>query len=151
SVAAGDGTTHTWEAATGKLVHTIPDYKGGYHLAVSPDGRHLATTDYGIVRLWHTATGKPVHDFASPRGVSLFIQFAPDGRTLVSPSPGHQGAEESAASFWDATTGRLLKRVGWEPGTWAAGAVSGDGRVLASGRAGEKVTVRDVASKKVLL
>jgi WD40 repeat protein len=147
-----DGEVRMWEATTGKLVHTLTDYQGlGYGLAVSSDGKHLATTDYNIAQIRNLTTRKPLHEFTSHRGRAIIVQFSPDGKSLVSTAYTAVHGEDQNAYVWDAASGKVLKRVDWRGGTWSAGTVSADGRVLAQGRAGEKVTVTEVATKKLLL
>lgn len=150
--AYGNSNLGIWEATTGKLVRTHTDRFGGFwHVAVSPDGKYLATTHGQIVELWDMQTGKPLHQFSGHAGHSVNVQFGRDSKTLISTSPGRVHGSDASAYVWDAATGKQLADVGWAGGDWPAGAVSADGRVQAQARTGEMIVVRELATKKILL
>jgi WD40 repeat protein len=139
-----------WEAATGKLIRSQTDRFGGFGGAVvSPDGKYLATAHGQVIELWHLDTGKPLHDFPSHAGHTVNVQFGRDSKSLISISPGRVHGTDTSAFIWDATTGKQLADVGWPGGSWPVGAVSADGRVQAQGRGGEKLVVRELATKKI--
>lgn len=81
-------------------------------LAVSPDGKFLASTDeHCKLKLWDLATGMLIDDVTDvPRGhrtdKPLAIAFAPDGKTLAAVGP-----LLSELSFWDIPTLRLVHHV----------------------------------------
>jgi hypothetical protein len=53
-------------------------------LAFSPDGRVIASGDYGhTVRFWDAATGQSVRAPIEQRGVVFSVAFSPDGKTLA--------------------------------------------------------------------
>ena len=61
----------------------------------SPDGRTLATSSPGAIRLWHVATGQELFaidqspgTLADPNYHRLAVRFRPDGRGLV--TAGHR-------------------------------------------------------------
>ncbi|MBI5306753.1 MAG: WD40 repeat domain-containing protein [Planctomycetes bacterium] len=56
---AEDGTAKIWESATGKRLQNITVHQPSWvhGLAFSPDGRYLATSDYGI-KIWEFIPGK---------------------------------------------------------------------------------------------
>ena len=72
-----------WDVMTGKQIRSIKGVGDKFHaayLALSPDGRFLATGGERI-RLWDTATGKEIRVMDGP---GFRIGFSPDGRTLFS-------------------------------------------------------------------
>jgi WD40 repeat protein/tRNA A-37 threonylcarbamoyl transferase component Bud32 len=75
-----------------------------YALAVSPDGRTLATggLDQTLI-LWDLATGRPRATLAGHAGPVLRATFSPDGRTLATLASDRQGP---GVRLWDMATGR---------------------------------------------
>jgi RNA polymerase sigma factor (sigma-70 family) len=76
-----------WDAASGKLLHTVRcSWNGGRSAAFSPDGRLLAVvyekTPRGIL-FCDVETGKVVRNFALPRTATTTLAFSPDGKTLA--------------------------------------------------------------------
>src|SRR5262249_2105411 len=51
---------------------------------ISPDGRTLITSEeWGVVRLWDTATGKEIRSVKLPQGIYMLdVGFSPDGRSF---------------------------------------------------------------------
>lgn len=85
-------------------------------IVVAPDGRTVATgSKDGSVRLWETATGKPLPPFfekesgaVSPTGSVevTHLAFTPDGRKLVAARHG------GAIQVWNVADGRLAGNFG---------------------------------------
>ena len=73
-------------------------------LAISPDSRLVATGGQdGIVRLWDTASRRPVGTPVNVDGSYLFsVAFSPDGRLIAA------GSEAGTVGVWEVATGRLL-------------------------------------------
>ncbi len=57
-------------------------------LAVSADGRHLATVDAETIRLWEISTGYLIRKFPHEDPQFLEIDFHPNGRELLLACPG---------------------------------------------------------------
>jgi WD40 repeat protein len=116
-------------------------------IALSPDGRHLATGGYdGIIRLWDTETGKFDRALVGHDSYVYGLAWSPDGNYLAS-----AGSFNATARVWDAKTGmpvRVLKghkdyvaHVAWSP----------DGtRLLTAGGSSGFITLWDVANAKQL-
>jgi RNA polymerase sigma factor (sigma-70 family) len=125
-----DGYVRFWDAATGaKQSEFRAHYSPVSRVALSPDGRTLATTSWSYVggdcsvRLWETATGKPLVRHPGPQGAIRFLVFAPDSKRVATAS--HEGAVQ----VWEAATGKLLRR--WE--MFGPLAFTPDGRTLVRG------------------
>jgi RNA polymerase sigma factor (sigma-70 family) len=154
-----DQSVRLWDVATGR---PLPLPAGGSRglqwgaeaagtgsLAVSPDGRTLATVGRdGSTRLWELATGRARLRLPTRRGSSVMVAYAPDGRTLATidhdKSAGWAGTD--SLRLWDAFTGRPLgERVG-HGGRMMALAFSPDGRHLATGGGDTTALLWDVAA-----
>lgn len=82
----GDGNLKIWDAASGRLAHTIRGH-GNYirGVAFSPDGTRLASasTDWTI-KLWDVAGGEEVLTLRGHAGGVFGVAFSPDGTFLAS-------------------------------------------------------------------
>jgi len=102
-----------WEVATGKEMHAHPGLNSGASaLAVSPDGRKLATGTYYYgepLTVWDTTTGKKLQalDLADNTGYGYVqgLSFSPDNKTLFA------GAGSGQLHFWDTATFNKIKTV----------------------------------------
>ena len=127
------------DVGTGRELATLPHNKGTDDLTFSPDGKTVAFSGVGEIRLWNTETGDelpiPLADlkidvFSMPRVTAL--AFSPDGARLVS------GTQQGKIQMWDVVTGGALAAFE-EPtaqknlGMIAALAFSPDGTLLAVG------------------
>ena len=76
-----DKTVKIWDAATGRLIQTLSGHPSVvWGVDFSPDGRLLASSCVGVVKLWDTETWREIHTL--PGG--WYVQFSPDGRLLAS-------------------------------------------------------------------
>ncbi len=127
------------DVGTGRELATLPYGKGTDDLTFSPDGKTVAFSGTGEIRLWNTETGVeqeiPLADlktdvFSMPRVTAL--AFSPNGARLVS------GTYQGKIQMWDVVTGGALAAFE-EPtaqknlGLIAALAFSPDGTLLAVG------------------
>ncbi len=63
---------HTWEVATGRLLHCLTNADGTYFVSYSPDGKKLAGSCWdGKVRIWDTDTWHMVAE-SPPYGDELY-------------------------------------------------------------------------------
>ena len=101
-----------------------------YSVAISPDGKTIASADRGAVHFWDAATGKRIH---RPWGASWIHSFAfsSNGQALV---------------FWNADTGDQVRK---HP-TGVVLAVAPDGKTMAFADHGGVIRILDVASGKQL-
>jgi RNA polymerase sigma factor (sigma-70 family) len=125
-----DGYVRFWDAATGAKLSQFRAHDCAVgRVALAPGGQTLATTawsyvggDYSV-RLWETATGKPLVRHPGPRAGIRFLEFSPDSRRVATAS--HDGA----IHLFEATTGKLLRR--WL--LFGPIAFTSDGRTLVCG------------------
>ncbi len=138
--ASWGGIIRLWDTATLKEVKKLES--AGYRvtaLAISPDGKVLASAENGIIRLWDLATSKRIDPFRGQETGINSITFAQHGERLIS-------LDGNAIRFWDVVTGKLLHE-GIDDGT-ASGllALSPNQKLVASAKEG--VSVWDVATGK---
>ncbi|MBY0523162.1 MAG: protein kinase [Gemmataceae bacterium] len=106
-----DGTVRIWDAATGQQKHVLPHGHHVHGLAISPDGKLLATgCNDRIVRIYDLARGELKHQLAGHTGDVPSLCFSPDGKLLAS-----SGGSE--VKLWNASTFAEIKTLtavgGW--------------------------------------
>jgi WD40 repeat protein len=110
-------------------------------LAVSPDGRLLATAVGGGVALVEVATGRRVATLPGNEPPAALV-FAPDGRTLA--TGGHD-----RVFLWDATTGAQRVALLTHSGFVNTVAFAPDGRALATAGEGHVIYLWDLAGRSL--
>ncbi len=121
-----DRTMRFWDLATGKQLRQIQHDQRVGKIALSSDGKLLASIDLHLeedegggawlpdrhVRLWDAGNGKELRQLAmpakelAPKMPSGFssLRFAPDGKTLLT------GGDDGTLRIWDPVTGRENRR-----------------------------------------
>jgi WD40 repeat protein len=152
-----DNTLRLWEAATGRLLRTLPvEELQARTLAFSPDGKQVfAGTSPALIR-WDVATGREVTRYPLSEGGKedryhlLAMHLTADGRKLIALSQ-NLGVKERARGLhaWDVATGkRQPTRLLAADDTWIAySSFSSDGRLIALPGG----SVRDAATGQELL
>ncbi|MBD2411258.1 hypothetical protein FACHB389_06375 [Nostoc calcicola FACHB-389] len=113
--------------------------KNIFSLALSPDGKLLATGDMdGQIHLWQVADGKNFLTFKAHESVVWTVTFSPDGQTLAS------GGHDGLIKFWDTQTGDCLKILDKHTGIVWSVSFSPDGQTLASGSQDSLICLWDV-------
>jgi WD40 repeat protein len=103
---ACDHHARVWEAATGKLLQTLPaTFKDEIALAFSPDSRMLATPGPGIghgMQVWDVQTGRTVWTRTEARDDFLLrrVHWSADGKSCLALDTGKR------LRFLDAKTGK---------------------------------------------
>jgi RNA polymerase sigma factor (sigma-70 family) len=102
----GERTVCAWELATGKLLRRFPGhYEEIRAVALSPDGRTLATGHNKLIRFWDLASGRETGRLTSPLGETQGLAFTPDGKQLAS------GHEAHTVLLWDLGARKVLARL----------------------------------------
>jgi WD40 repeat protein len=99
-----DGLTRVWDAATARLVHTLPGGDARVGAAVfAPDRPILATgSDDGAIKLWDAGTGAQAAALRGHTGAVSGLAFFAGGDRLASI------ASDGALRLWDARRFRLV-------------------------------------------
>jgi RNA polymerase sigma factor (sigma-70 family) len=103
--AVDNHSVRCWDVSTTKEVWKNAHW--ARYLAVSPDGKTLATDTYqdGPLRLWNAETGRAVALLDSgKRSWSHQVAFSPDGRVIAF------GTNDSV-QLWDTKTHKLLRQI----------------------------------------
>jgi WD40 repeat protein len=123
-----------WDTKTGKRLRTFPVRGERPRIALSADGKLLATGgSSNEVKLWATATGTERAVWkGDPSGVRA-LAFSPDGKQLA------VAARTGELRLWDVASGKALAPLGGDRSWFAASiAFSPDGKALVAGGRDEK-------------
>lgn len=98
------GEVKIWDTKNWKLIRTIKGHNDSlYALAVSPNGKILATGGYNQeIYLWNLENGKQLNFLKGHNGAINDLEFRPDGKMLASASG------DRTIKLWDVATGKRL-------------------------------------------
>jgi RNA polymerase sigma factor (sigma-70 family) len=148
--AAEDDTVRLWDIATARVVRTLPvysRYRGGCALALSPDGRILATRNALMhIDLLDVASGKLLARCSGHQNRIAAVNFSPNSKTLAS------AASDRTVRLWDANTGKELRRFEGHTDDPTCVVFAPDGKRLFSSSENKDRTIRlwDVATGTML-
>ena len=148
-VAAGDagvsGMAYQFSAADGRLVRTFAGHTDAlYALALSPDGKQLATGGYDQkIKLWDLATGKEKNTLKGHNGSINALSYRPDGNVLASASA------DRTIKLWDPATAARLDTFSQPLKEQFTVAFSIDGKTLVAGGADSRIRQWSVSAKAI--
>jgi RNA polymerase sigma factor (sigma-70 family) len=106
--AAGENYIQLWDLPSKRMVRQLEQapsefrrlaYWPGRRMAFSPDGTILAAAGVkNTICLWQVATGRQLPTLSGHWAPIVSLDFAPDGKTLVS------GSDDTTALVWDLST-----------------------------------------------
>src|SRR5262249_21141273 len=113
-VTYSDHAVSFWDVASGKEVRRLESKTRLAAVALSPDGKQLATGDVGNlvneIRLCDAATGTTLHTLAESVNKLRTLAFSPDGKLLAGGGGDTALPEKTGTSIllWDTASGRLV-------------------------------------------
>jgi WD40 repeat protein len=126
-VISGLGSVRTFDVATGKLVHSLPETNEHVGAVIfSPDGKMLATAHGERIRRWDTATWAEIQPGTGHSEPVRAVAFAPDGLSLAT------GSLDKTIRIWSWPEGREIRLIDKVGSGWGVEdlAYSPDGRQL---------------------
>ncbi len=153
-----NNNVQVWDLATGKPKFSL--HTPGFAVAISPDGRVLATGGRTAGRsdpvvLWDLSTGNKLRSLSGSMYQVFGLAFSPSGKSLAAVSCGNSGfsppnsARPEIIRLWEVETGKLHELDGHAGGA-ASLAFSPDGKVLATGGRDGTLIWWDTATRKEL-
>lgn len=117
-----------WEIGTGRNLRTIP--ASGQEISFSSDGRMLAGLSLTGITVWDFTNGKELQSWDGPRQGVDVVAFNPATHILAT------GNSDNTIRLWDPNKAEELRVLKGYTDRIAAVALSGNGKVLASGIVG---------------
>ena len=118
----------------------------GYGLAISPDGKWIATsTGDGNIKFWEWTSREESFTLSGHERTITFIAFSPDGSRLASAS------RDGTAKVWDSDTRRVLYDLSGHTGEVFSAAFSQDGKRIVTAGLDGTAKVWDAENGKELI
>src|SRR5262249_27427587 len=123
----GSGDVTLWDAATGKLQHTLKQTNFVNAVAFSPDGKMVASSTGGeVIQVWGVEKGEELVSLKCSKRCPRTVAFSPDRKLVAS------GGPDGRVRLWDVRTGELHEVLQGHSAEVCSVAFSPDGKTLAS-------------------
>jgi WD40 repeat protein/serine/threonine protein kinase len=132
-----------WDLSSGNEILAIDDTGGA--LAFSPNGKSLATSYKGVVKVLDVTSGKEIMKGQGHTSPAPCVAFSPDGSRLVSAS------RDKTVKVWDVASGKELMTLRGHKSNVNCVAFTPDGKRIASGSLDNTVRIWDAAGGEELL
>jgi mono/diheme cytochrome c family protein len=135
------GEVRQWSLADGELIRIFAGHKDAiYALALSPDGKTLATGSYDQkINLWDIASAKEIKTLSGHNGCVYHLAFRPDGKILASASA------DRTVKLWDVSSGERRETLSQSLKEVYAVTFSPDGKHLFAGGADNRIRVWEIS------
>ena len=135
------GEVKQWSVADARVLHTFSGHRDMiYSLALSPDGKTLATGSYDQkIKLWNVADAAERRTLSGHNGAVFDLAFRPDGKLLASASA------DRTVKLWDVASGERRDTFSQPLKEQFAVAWSADGKRLAAGGADNRIRIWQVS------
>ncbi len=136
------GEVKRWKTSDGTLERSFEGHTdAAYALALSPDGKYLATGAYDQkIRLWDTATGKDLALLKGHNGAVNGLTFRADGKVLASASA------DRTVKLWSIPTGQRLDTLSQPTKEQTSVIFSADGKRLYGAGADNRIRVWSISA-----
>jgi WD40 repeat protein len=136
------GIVRSWKTGDGSPLHRFEGHTdAAYAIAVSPDGKLIATGAYDQkIRLWATATGKETALLKGHNGAVNGLSFRPDGKVLASASA------DRTVKLWSIPTGQRLDTLSQPTKEQTSVTFSADGKTLFAGGGDNRIRVWSISA-----
>jgi WD40 repeat protein len=136
------GEVKRWKTSDGTLQQSFEGHlDAAYALAVSPDGKLIATGAYDQkIRLWDTATGKEVALLKGHNGAVNGLSFRPDGKVLASASA------DRTVKLWSIPTGLRLDTLSQPTKEQTSVVFSADGKQLFAAGSDNRIRLWNISA-----
>ena len=137
------GEVKHWRVADGELIRTITGHRDTlYALALSPDGKTLATGSYDQqIKLWNAETGTEMKTLRGHNGAVFALGFRADGKLLASASA------DRTVKLWDVVSGQRRDTLSQPTKEQVTLAWSADGKRLAAGGFDNRIRIWEVSAE----
>jgi hypothetical protein len=155
SYSAGDGWLFSWDVQSGRLIWRNKtgfiqrgnEYYTLTSFAFSADENYIASgSGNGTVALWEAKTGHLVWRTDAHTSNVTVLEFAPDGKSIVSAATPEDGDDE--VKIIGVENGQIIKKLEGKPCTVIAISFTESGKVLLTGNLDGQVTEWDLSTGK---
>lgn len=111
-------------------------------VAISPDGKTIASSGDRTIKLWDLATGQQISTLSGHSQTVNVVSFTPDGKTLVS------GSDDYTIKVWDLATKKEIRTLKGHADSIHALTISPDSQTLIDGSDDNTIKVWNLATGK---